>query len=189
MKIATCFSLLLVGLAGCSDSAGDADDDGDGTGTGSGTGTGTTGVCYDIPVNTTSGGEACGDVNCPAGEFCDFAAASDCQVGCQGDATCPQNQYCDLSTADPGTCRTPGPEHEIACTGTNTGVGTGTGTASCLEICESKLDLCGGGAPAGICQDVCTVATPAQQECLQAAMCEDFADGEECGLSFSGEGD
>jgi len=161
------------------------DDEGGGGGGGEGASS-NSGKCYDVDVSTTDGGEACDPSNCAAGEYCN---GNFCDNGCVGVATCPKGQFCDKSASQTnvGTCRVPGAEHEVACSG-NGGSGTGaTGTgasgtggaaagANCQARCVAKATLCDPDMQLNIdalCTGLCAESpTEAQLDCLESSSCE-----------------
>jgi len=168
----------LTPMLGCGDDGvGDDADRDPGDETGPSTDGDQDAVCYDIPVNTTDGGESCNIEQCPPGAHCADGA---CLWGCVAATTCPKGQYCDTTTASTGTCRAPGPEHEMPC----------NGESGCDERCQTKAASCGAGAAASaICGEICGSASDEQVDCLEDTPCAELQDGEACGLTFSTPGE
>ena len=175
-------SLVLVLCAACGDDAG-------GGGGGASTSGESTASGTDCPdLSTVPGGEACGEVACEPGSYCDEVER--CQLGCQTTNTCAEGEWCDMSGAgvgEVGTCR-PAPSECTDDPTTTSATSGGGAPADCEERCVTKLVDCGFAeqveSPQATCSDACGLLNEETLECLEAASCASLADGEECGVPF-----
>jgi hypothetical protein len=93
---------------------------------------------------------SCGDVTCPAGQYCADIALSVCEAGCQSDQNCAEGQTCqDIDDFwHVGTCRSPNdppPDQLARCQEACTvlvqcGLITGMEGASCQADCQAADD-------------------------------------------------